>query len=87
MLPVRCFTCNKVVGDLWERFTDLQFRVGGKEALDRCNLRRMCCRRMLLVHSPVIDDIVDYSRVDRTLDSCGTSMRSEVAGEREVACA
>jgi len=50
-LPVRCYTCSKVVGNKWEQYLTLLME--GKtegEALTLLDLRRSCCRRMLLTH-------------------------------------
>lgn len=51
MLPVRCFTCNKVIGNLWEKFLE-QIQNGTTEevALNNLGLRRWCCRRMLIAY-------------------------------------
>ncbi len=51
IIPIRCFTCGKVVGNKWEAY--LAFLKRGKteeEALDILGLERMCCRRMLITH-------------------------------------
>lgn len=50
IIPVRCFSCGKVVGDKWETYLTLlqdeQLTEG--QALDRLKLRRYCCRRMIV---------------------------------------
>ena len=51
IIPVRCFTCGKVIGDKWEEFKKRV--VAGEnpaEVLDSLGLTRYCCRRMLLSH-------------------------------------
>lgn len=61
IIPVRCFTCGKVVGDKWEEFGR---RVkAGEDAgavLDSLGVTRYCCRRMLLSHVEVIDEIIKF---------------------------
>lgn len=48
MIPVRCFTCGKVVGNKLEPFNDLLEKgYTEKEALDKLKLVRYCCRRMV----------------------------------------
>jgi DNA-directed RNA polymerase I, II, and III subunit RPABC5 len=32
-----------------------------KDALDRLNLKKMCCRRMILGHVELIDSLLNYS--------------------------
>ena len=66
IIPVRCFTCGKVVGDKWEEFTN---RVKeGEDAgrvLDDLGVTRYCCRRMLLSHVEIIDEIIKFYDVDK----------------------
>eukprot|EP00759_Apiculatamorpha_spiralis_P040204 PhF_6_TR3885/c0_g1_i1/m.5488/K03007/RPB10, POLR2L; DNA-directed RNA polymerases I, II, and III subunit RPABC5 len=62
IIPVRCFTCGKVVGNLWERYQSLLSQdLSEGEALDRLNLKRYCCRRMILAHVDNVDNFVAYS--------------------------
>lgn len=62
ILPVRCFTCGKVIGHLWEEWlTLLQNDTPEGEALDRLGLVRYCCRRMLLTHADLIDKLLAYN--------------------------
>jgi len=59
IIPVRCFTCGKLIGDKWEEFAR---RVkSGEEpgaVLDSLGIKRYCCRRMLLSHVEIIDAIL-----------------------------
>ena len=61
MVPVRCFTCGKVVGEHWEAF---EARVADGEepsaVLDDLGLTRHCCRRMLVSHSDLVDVVAPY---------------------------
>jgi DNA-directed RNA polymerase subunit N len=61
IIPVRCFSCGKVVGDKWEPFS--QRVVAGehpKDVLDDLGIERYCCRRMLLSHVELIDEILKF---------------------------
>ena len=61
IVPVRCFTCGKVIGDKWEDFAR-RVKEGedvGK-VLDDLGVSRYCCRRMLLSHVEIIDEIIKY---------------------------
>lgn len=62
IIPIRCFSCGKVVGNKWEYF-EKAFNEGipVNEILDTLGLRRYCCRRMLLTNSHLIDKMTVYS--------------------------
>lgn len=51
IIPIRCQTCGKPVGQYWERF---QARVkkgeSPKKVLDSLGLERYCCRSLFLTH-------------------------------------
>jgi len=61
IIPVRCFTCGSVIGDLYNKFEE-EIKKGRKpqEVLDELGVTRYCCRRMLLSHVECIDEIMKY---------------------------
>ncbi len=61
IIPVRCFTCGKLVGDKWEDF-NRRVKAGedAKKVLDSLGLKRYCCRRMLLSHVGIADEILKF---------------------------
>ena len=63
IIPVRCFTCGKVTGNKWERYQQLLDKDGKTpgEALDILGLKRYCCRRILLTHVDLIDQVIEYA--------------------------
>ena len=63
IVPVRCFSCGSAVGDLYGRFAKSVKE--GKEpdkVLDELGVKRYCCRRMLLAHVDLIDEIMKYGK-------------------------
>ncbi|HNV94465.1 MAG: DNA-directed RNA polymerase subunit N [Candidatus Methanofastidiosum methylothiophilum] len=61
IIPVRCFTCGKVIGHLYEPYLDrLNKGELSEKILDDMGLTRYCCRRMLLTHVDLIDELLDY---------------------------
>ncbi len=64
MIPVRCFSCGKVIADKWEEF-DQKVNKGGadpKAVFKDLGIKRYCCKRMLIGHVDLIDDTINYSR-------------------------
>jgi len=63
-MPVRCFTCGKVVADHWEEFAR-RVKAGErpKQVLDEIGMTRYCCRRMFISQVDVIDDLLRYAQV------------------------
>jgi len=61
IFPVRCFSCGKVIGHLWESFKE---RVeNGEEAfkvLEELGVKRYCCRQIFLTHVELIKDIAQF---------------------------
>jgi len=61
IIPVRCFTCGGLIGDKWEDFARRvkQGEDSGR-VLDSLGVKRYCCRRMLLSHVEIIDEILKF---------------------------
>jgi DNA-directed RNA polymerase subunit N len=61
MVPVRCFSCGKVLAHLYKPFHEtMKEGKNPEEALDELGVKRYCCRRMLLSHVELIDEIMKY---------------------------
>ena len=62
MIPVRCFTCGRVVGSDWEPFLERTRRGENPQAvLDSLGVERYCCRRMLVAHVDLIDEVAPFT--------------------------
>ena len=61
IIPVRCFSCGKVIGDKWEDFNRrVEMGENPSEVLTDLGVTRYCCRRMLLAHVEIIDDVLRF---------------------------
>ena len=70
IIPVRCFTCGKIIADKWEKYisivdTEEQRRAGPAQperspefvAMEQLHITRMCCRRHFLTNIDIVDQI------------------------------
>jgi len=72
IIPVRCFTCGKVIGDVYEQYKlrkkayDEAVKAGEKpketpkSILDDLGVNRYCCRRMILTHVDLIGEAAPF---------------------------
>jgi len=61
IIPVRCFTCGRIIGSDYERFIErVEKGEKPKEVLDDLGVERLCCRRMILSHVDLIDSVASY---------------------------
>ena len=61
IIPVRCFTCGKLIGDKWEEFAKrVKAGENSGDVMDSLGIRRYCCRRMMLAHVEIIDEVLRF---------------------------
>ncbi len=64
IIPVRCFSCGKPIGQLYEKYKKLiEDGKNQKDSLDELGLKRMCCRAQILGHSdalPLVNKFKKY---------------------------
>lgn len=57
IIPVRCFSCGKVVAHLWEEYNERIKKEDPKKVLDDLGLERYCCRALFLGHVDLLDKV------------------------------
>lgn len=58
IIPVRCFTCGKPIGHLYEDF--VKRTESGEDrgkVLDDLKLKRYCCRQLFMGHVDLMKDV------------------------------
>jgi DNA-directed RNA polymerase subunit N len=61
IIPIRCFTCGKVIADKWEEFSSrVKSGESPSKVLNELGIERYCCRRMFITHVDIIDEILKY---------------------------
>jgi len=63
IIPIRCMTCGKVVGHLWETYQErIEKGEEAKKVLDDLGLERYCCRALFLTHVDLIKRIAKFKK-------------------------
>jgi DNA-directed RNA polymerase subunit N (RpoN/RPB10) len=72
IIPVRCFTCGKVIGEIYEEYkkryegykkvveSGEKPKETPKKILDDLGIDRYCCRRMILTHVDLVKEAAPY---------------------------
>lgn len=61
IIPVRCFTCGKVISSAYEEFKErVEKGEDPDKILDELDLDRYCCRRMIISHVDLIDEVMPF---------------------------
>ena len=64
MIPVRCFTCNKVVANKYNTYLALQKEgMDNKEIFEKIGFTRYCCKRMFLGNIDDDDKLLTFPRI------------------------
>ena len=64
IIPVRCFTCGKVVGNMLGRYNDLkEAGMNDVAVYKELKLQRICCKRMLMTCVSASDQMSCYTEL------------------------
>lgn len=63
IIPVRCYSCGKPVGQMWEEFRKrVSAGENRKKVLDDLGMDRYCCRALFLGHVDLIDTVSRFKK-------------------------
>lgn len=64
IIPVRCFTCGKLIAHKWEEYNRRVNEEGesSSKVLDEMGYKRYCCRRMFITHRDLMKEISSFSQ-------------------------
>ncbi|MFH1585593.1 MAG: DNA-directed RNA polymerase subunit N [archaeon] len=63
IIPVRCFSCGKPIGHLWEDFKKRTAEgEHPKKVLDDLELERVCCRSVFLGQTDLIELVGKFKK-------------------------
>ena len=86
LLPISCFSCNKIIAHLWEQYKHQRRQHPEPEQiqhiLDRLGLKRYCCRRMFITHCDIDSRIHLYNNTFQTFDASKIQTKTKNVPER-----
>ncbi|MFH0970597.1 MAG: DNA-directed RNA polymerase subunit N [Candidatus Diapherotrites archaeon] len=60
--PIRCFSCGKPLAGQFEEYKQRTLKgETPEEVFKELGITRYCCRRMLMAHVELIDDVMRYN--------------------------
>ncbi|PIO00242.1 DNA-directed RNA polymerase subunit N [archaeon CG10_big_fil_rev_8_21_14_0_10_43_11] len=62
IIPVRCFSCGKPVGHLWDNYSTRIKKEKPGKVLDELGLERQCCRALFLGHIDLVETISKFKK-------------------------
>jgi DNA-directed RNA polymerase subunit N (RpoN/RPB10) len=71
MLPIRCFSCNKILGQYSDAFDEQKIN---KAFLKKNNIERYCCQKILLTTVDIHSEA--FSKVN--LNFCKRKVHTEI---------
>ena len=61
IIPVRCFSCGKVVGQLWEDYKKrTESGEDTEKVLNDLGLKRYCCRQLFMGHVDLLKEVSQF---------------------------
>jgi DNA-directed RNA polymerases I, II, and III subunit RPABC5 len=64
IIPIRCFTCAKVIANKFEPYEELlREGVSISDAFQKLQLKRYCCKRMILTHVQLCDKLIKEIKI------------------------
>lgn len=63
IVPVRCFSCGKVVAGVYQEFKERTEKGENPgKVLDDLKVKKYCCRKTLLTSVDLIEEVVKYTK-------------------------
>ena len=62
IIPVRCFSCGKPVGHLWDKYQEKTKSEPKGKVLDELGVERMCCRGLFLGHVDLLETVARFKK-------------------------
>ncbi|MFX0074487.1 MAG: DNA-directed RNA polymerase subunit N [Candidatus Hermodarchaeota archaeon] len=64
IIPIRCFSCGKLIAHIYKPYLELLEKGETAEnAFKQLGIERFCCKRMVVGHVELLDDLLKFSRL------------------------
>ena len=64
IIPIRCFSCGKLIAHIYKPYLELLEKgENADDAFKQLGVERFCCKRMVVSHVPLLDDLLKFSRL------------------------
>ncbi len=64
IIPVRCFSCGKLIAHIYSQYLELLEKgKAAEKAFKDLGIERYCCKRMIVSHVDLIDDLLKFPRL------------------------
>jgi DNA-directed RNA polymerase I, II, and III subunit RPABC5 len=64
IIPIRCFSCGKLIAHIYEEYLELiEKGEPSEEAFKELGIERWCCKRMVVSHVDLIDELLKFPRL------------------------
>jgi DNA-directed RNA polymerase subunit N len=61
MVPVRCFTCGKPIGHLWEEYKKrIEAGEDAGKVMTNLGIKRYCCRQVFMGHVDLLKEVSQF---------------------------
>lgn len=64
IIPIRCFSCGKLVAHVYRDYLEaIERGESSEDAFKSLGIERFCCKRMIVSHVDLIDDLLKFPRL------------------------
>ncbi|MFW9783660.1 MAG: DNA-directed RNA polymerase subunit N [Candidatus Heimdallarchaeota archaeon] len=64
IIPVRCFSCGKLIAHTYEPYLKyIEKGESSEKAFKELGIERWCCKRMIVSHVDLIDELLKFPRL------------------------
>ncbi|MBA7480926.1 hypothetical protein ES708_16833 [subsurface metagenome] len=64
IIPIRCFSCGRLIAHIYKPYLELiEKGESAEDAFKELGIERFCCKRMIVSHVDLIDEMLKFPRL------------------------